>query len=120
MKRRGVYEAGLPASSWRIATSTLIPLAFQLRCCNLGEDSYRTQGIRADPNSSTPSSTSRQDAGGPQPIPEPPADEAGSNCNRPRPSSGKLRALLLLSLLEFFKIFRFTLAAWTRTQHCTI
>ena len=49
MKRRGVYEAGLPASSWRIATSTLIPLAFQLRCCNLGEDSYRTQGIRAGP-----------------------------------------------------------------------
>src|SRR5271167_4844764 len=49
MKRRGVYEAGLPASSRRIATTPLIPLAFQLQRCNLGEDSCRTQHIQAEP-----------------------------------------------------------------------
>src|SRR6516225_2712723 len=118
MKRRGVYEAGLPASSRRFATSTLIPLAFQLQRCNLGEDSCRVQH-RPSPNSSMPPSTSRQDAGWPQPISELSADEAGTNCNHPGSSSGKLGILLLLSLLEFFKIFWFTLVTWTRTQHCT-
>jgi hypothetical protein len=47
MKRRGVYEAGFPASSRRIATSTLIPLAFQLQRCNFGEDSCRALHIQA-------------------------------------------------------------------------
>jgi hypothetical protein len=49
MKRRGVYEAGFLASSRRIATSTLIPLAFQLQRCNFGEDSSRAQHIQAAP-----------------------------------------------------------------------
>src|SRR6516165_3595267 len=120
MRRRGVYEADLPASSRRITTSPLIPHAFQLRRWNAGEDDHRTRHIQGVPEQFGACSTSRHDAGLPQPMLEPPSDEAGTDRNRLRSSSEELHALFMLSLLEFFKIFWFTLTSWTRTQHCTI
>src|SRR6516165_5918935 len=117
MKRRGVYEAECLASSRRIATSPLIPLAFQLQGWNSGEDGLPSAAHSSRAGTSGRPSTSRYNVGWPQPMLEAPADEAGSGLQPPGSSSGKLHALFMLSLLKFFKIFWFTLASWTRTQH---
>src|SRR6516225_3325960 len=120
MKRRGVYEAGLPASSRRIATSTLIPLAFQLKHCNSGEDACQAQHIQIR--------RERFDAV------EHFAARYGRVAVDPEPPSGRRRRPIITVPArhlqncvvccyfhsEFFKVFWFTLAAWTRTQRCTI
>src|SRR6516165_1449389 len=78
MKRRGVYEAECLASSRRIATSPLIPLTFQLQGWNSGEDGLPSAAHSSRAGTSGRPSTSRYNAGWPQPMLEAPADEAGS------------------------------------------
>jgi hypothetical protein len=62
----------------------LIPLAFQLQRCNFGEDSCRAQHIQAAPEQFDAVEDFAARCGLATADPEPPADEAGTNC---KPSS---------------------------------
>ena len=99
MKRRGVYEADLPASSWRIATTPLIPHAFQLRHRDSGEDECRTRIVRRRPGRRGASSRPRR--------------AIGRRGNRLQPTLDRIWKIahsVPAFSLEFFKVSRFILA----------